>query len=266
MRVHEIIVESLKLPIKRYKLFFAVFFLFMIFEESNNIFLSVNLGYLSWIVIIIGFFVDLIIFGIILSLANAAVEEERPELNFKQNFFEAIHEYLISMYYILISFFLSSLLSIRLGFFSKLYEIQYYISKLDINHSIITLHELVHQLPVSMQINLNHSIQLNMLLSILFLIVFSSFGFMGRVVSIKSNNFADAFDLRIIFSIIRQIGIFRYLKFLFSIVVVSVLICNLSIFLDAFGDFLFSAFLESVTLFVIVNSFYLIINDSYNEL
>lgn len=266
MRIREIIIESLKLPVKKYKLYLAVFFLFIVLESVNDVLYSYNLGDLYLLFILISFFTILIIFGIILSLTNAAVLEENPEFNFKEHLIEAIKEYLVTMYYILLSFLLSSLFSIRLGFFSIIFKIQYYVSKLDINNSILGLNELLHQLPISMQASLYHSIQLNMLVGIFILIIFSSWGFIGKIVSIKSDNFRDAFDLRIVFSIIRQIGFFRYLKFILSIVIVSVFLCNLSVYMDLFGDVVFSAFLESVTLFVIINAFYLIIEDSYNNL
>lgn len=263
MKIYEIFIESYKLPFRRYKLFFISFLLAIVFEYVTHIVSYSEFRELSLIVAIIYTIISLVIFGIILEISVVAILEEKFELDFKAHIIELLKEYLITLYYLTITFFVSSFFLIHLSFADDFVRIPRLLLQKNFTESVLTFNELVHQLPLSMQVDLLHNLQLNILVILLVLIFVSSLGFIGKIVAIRSDNFFDPFDLRVIFSIIKKIGYLRYLKFLFSIIVTAIILVNIILILEYFlADILISAFLEVFLIFFISNLFYLIIDDS----
>ena len=266
MRISRIIIESFKLPLKRYKLFILSFILAVIFEYVTHIVYRMPLGDWALPVALIYSVFAFIIFGVILNLSNVAILEEKFEFDFKELVMESLKEYVITLYYLFITFVVGSFFVIHMGFYDDFLKIKYSVFHGDYGNAILSTHELVHQLPLSMQVDFMHAFQLNVLIILAILIFFSSLGFIGKVVAIKSDDFLRAFDLRFIFSIIKEIGYFRYFRFLLVIVIIAVILVNIIMYLEgSFTDVLLSAFLEVFVLFIIINAFYMFIDDVISD-
>ncbi|SDA48048.1 hypothetical protein [Methanobrevibacter millerae] len=266
MKIIQIIAESFKLPFKRRKLFLLAFVLALVLEMVTHYIYKLPLGDWTLMIAVIYTIFSLIIFGVILSLSNVAILGEKFHFDFKEHLIESIREYFITMYYLLISFFISGFFVIHFNFYSDFLRIQYFILHRDYGNAILSVHQLVHQLPLSMQIDLHQKIQLNVLIVLLILIFISSLGFIGKVVSLKSDDFLKAFDLRVIFSIIKEIGILRYLEFLLIIAFIAVIVVNILVSLESsYIESFVSAFLEVFVLFIIINAFYRIIDSHISD-
>lgn len=257
MRIKEIILESLKLPFKRRKSFLLVFSLGILCEIITHYFYSLKLGNWSVLAIILNSFITVLILGLMINITEHAVFEERIKLNFFEHLVDGLKDYIITAYYMILTFILSSFFIIPTGAYSKLTQLDQYILSNNINVALITVGELSHQLPVSLKLDLQHVLQLNLLISIIIFITLISFGFIGKILLIKSGNLLNALDLRVIFKIIRNIGIIRYLKFLSIILVIVVLLFNVLVLLEEYlSDIFISALLEASILFILTNSFY----------
>lgn len=266
MRISRIVVESFKLPLRRRKLFILSFLLAVIFEYVTHFVYNLSLGDWTLMIALIYTLFSLIIFGVILSLSNVAILGEKFQFDFKEHIMESIKEYFITMYYLFISFFISGFFVIHFNFYDDFLKIKYFILNGDYGEAIFSVNEMVHQLPLSMQIDLQHQIQLNVGIVLIVLIFISSLGFIGKIVSLKSDDFLKAFDLRVIFSIVKDIGYFRYFRFLFIIALIAVIVVNLFVYLEkVFIAIFVSAFLEVFVLFVLINAFYLMIDSHISD-
>lgn len=257
MRIKHIIIESLKLPLKRKKSFFSVFVLGLICEIITNHMYNLNLGYWTLITMILNSIITIMFLGVMINITEHAVFEEIIRLNFMNHLIEGIKDYFITFYYMIISFIVTSFFIVPTGAYSRLMHIHEYVIHNDINATFLTLNELSHQLPVSLVLDMQHILQLNLLIGIIIFITFTSFGFIGKILLIKSDNLSYALDLRVIFRIIRNIGIKRYLKFLLCIIIITVLLFNTLVRLEPFISGIFiSALLEAIVLFFLTNAFY----------
>lgn len=258
MRIRHIIIESLKLPVKRYDLFILVFIIALICRTISNQIYTLNIGQFSIITMITDSIISLILLGMMMNITYHAIFDNRIRLNLKETFMEGLKEYIITLYYIIMTFLFTSLFIIPTGVYSRLMHIHEYIIRLDINTTFLTIHELSHQLPVNLQLNLQHSLQLNLLIAIIIFIIFSSFGFIGKILLKKTGKIRYALNIRVILMIIRNIGIYRYIKFLICIGIITILLFNSTILLGCIlQDYIISAFLESFILFFATNAFYL---------
>lgn len=257
MRIRQIIYESTVLPLKKYKQFLLVIILAVSCELISEGFYDLPAGQWKIITIVLNSVITLIILGVMMNITYNVIFDEKIEVNIKDNLIEGIKEYLITMYYLLITFILSSLLIIPTGVYRRIYHIHEYLLNNDINTAFMTIHELSHQLPVSMQINLQHSIQLNLLLAIVIFIICSSFSFIGRIILIKTNDMKKAFNPKITLKIIENIGKLRYIKFLVCVAIIMIVMFNTNVLLEVFfKDNLISAIIEAYILFFTTNAFY----------
>lgn len=259
MRIREIILDSIYLPFKKYKLFLLTIVLLFFCEVISDEMYSINIGKWTPLMMLGNTVISMIIIGLIMNITYRAVFEEEIGLNPKDYLLEGIKEYLVTIYYLLLTFITSSLFIIPTGVYARLTHINEYISKMDINTTFMTFHELSHQLPVDLQINLLHSIQLNVLISIFLLIFFTSMGFIGKLLLYNTGKISYALDLRKIFIVIRNIGVIRYMKFILCIGIVTILVVNSTFLLGFFfRDNIISAIIEAFTLIFTTNAFYLI--------
>lgn len=114
-------------------------------------------------------------------------------------------------------------------------------------------------MPIDIMMGLQRSIEINLIITIVILIVFSSFGFIGKSILFRTDNLLYALDLRVILKVIKNIGYKRYVKFLIAIGIILIIVINIIIVLgQIFGDFIISALLETFLLFFATNAFYLI--------
>lgn len=265
MRIRNIIIESLKLPTKRYKSFIIVFLLALLCENINFYMNHLQLG--SWTIlrIVINSIVTIMILGLMINVTDHAVFEEEIKLNIYENIIEGIKDYLITFYYLILSFICTSFFIVPTGAYSQLLHIQEYVINNNIDVALLTISELSHQLPVSLQLDMQHILQINLIIGIIIFITFTSFGFIGKIILKKSDNMLNAIDLRIIFQIIRNIGIKHYLKFQSCIIIITVLLFNTLIRLESYISGIFiSALLEALVLFILTNAFYYFIEIRNN--
>ena len=259
MRIRNIILNSCYLPFKKYKLFILIFILTLLCEVLSDEMYSINIGKWTPLMMLGNTIIAMIILGLMMNITYRAVFEEEIKLNPKEHLLEGIKEYVGTLYYLLLTFIISSLFIIPTGVYARLTHINEYISKMDINATFMTFHELAHQLPVDLQINLMHSIQLNVLIAIILLIFFTSMGFIGKLLLYNTGKISYALDFRKIFVVIKNIGVKRYLKFLLCIGIVTIIIVNSTFILGYFfRDTSISALIESFTLIFSTNAFYLI--------
>ena len=259
MKIRNVILDSLYLPFKKYKLFIIISLLSFFCEVISEEMYSINLGRWTPLMMIGNTLISLIIIGLMMNITYRAVFEEKIELNLKEYLLEGLKEYIVTIYYILLTFIASSLFIVPTGVYERLTHINEYISKMDLNTTFMTIHELSGQLPVDLQINLVHSIQLNVLIAITLFILFSSMGFIGKLLLYHTGKISYAFDFRKIFVVINNIGKIRYLKFIVCIGIITIIVVNSTFLLGYFfGDNLISAIIEAFTLIFSTNAFYLI--------
>jgi len=262
MRIKKIILESLILPFKRRKSFLVVIVLAMLCEIITHYFYSLKLGNWSILLMIFNSVITILILGLMINITDHAVFEEKIKLNFLEHLVQGLKDYIITAYYMFLTFIISSFLIIPTGAYSQLTKLHQYILTNNLNVAIITVSELSHQLPVSLKLDLAHFLQLNLLLSIIIFITLISFAFIGKILLIKTDNMLYAFDIRVIFKIIKNIGIIRYLKFLFIILLIVVILFNVLILLEDYASGIFiSALMEASILFILTNAFYQFIEN-----
>ena len=257
MRIREIILDSICLPFKKYKLFLFIILQSFICEVISELMYSIELGKWTPLVMLTNAMITMIILGFMLNLTYRVVFNEEIELNPKEHFLEGVKEYIVTEYYILLTFITSSIFVVPTGVYARLMHINEYISRMDINTTFMTLHELSHQLPVNLQIDLQHSLQLNVLIAANLFILFSSMGFIGKTLLYNTGKISYALDFRKIFVVIKNIGIKKYLKFIIGIAIVIIIVTNSVLLLGYFfRDNAISAIIEAFTLIFSTNAFY----------
>ena len=260
MRIKHIISDSLKLPIERPKDFLIVFLLAVLSEIITHYFYSLKLGNWTSLAMILNSVITIIILGLMVNITDHAIFEEKVKLKFYEHLMEGLKDYIITYYYMILSLISSSLFIVPTGSYSRLMHIHEYILNNNIDVTLMTLSELSHQLPVPLQLDLQHSIQINLLIAIVIFITLTTFGFIGKILLIKSDKLSNALDLRVIFKIIKNIGIKRYLKFLFVITIIILVLFNTLVLLEPYISGIFiSGLLEATVLFILTNAFYLFI-------
>jgi len=252
MRIRHIIYESLLLPFKMIKLFILVFLIAVINEVISEVSYSFNLGEYTIIIMIINSFITLILFGLMLSITDKAVNEsEINYFDFKENLIEGVREYLITLYYLIISVIVSALLLLPTGALIQLRNLYNLILKLDINHSFFALHQISHELPLTIMTTYAHHFTISVFISLLILIIFLSFAFISKIILIKTNNMIKAVDIRIIIRIIKNTGYLRYVKLILILTVIACIILNILFLLEyIMADIGISAIIESMMLFI----------------
>jgi len=259
MLIRHIIYDSLKLPFKEYKLFILVVILACFCEFISDRFYSLKLGQWSVLLMILNSVITIIILGVMMNLAYNALFDIKIELDPKSHFLEGVKEYFISLFYIILTVIFTSFFIVPTGVYQRLIHINEYIINNDIDTTFLTLHQLSQEVPVDLTINLHHSLQLNFIIAIFIFLLFSSFGFIGKILYFKSDDLKTAFNLKKIFGVVKDIGYRRYSRFLFAIFVVVIIVFNLIVGLEfMFNDSIISGIIEAFVLFFSTNAFYLI--------
>lgn len=259
MRIRNIILDSFFLPAKKIKQFLLITLLAFFCELISAKVYSTPLGQLSVPIMIFNAAVTIVLLGVMMNITYQAVCEEDIGLNPKEHLIEGIKEYIVTFFYLMLSFIVGSLFSIPTGVYRKLMHLNEYIAKMDFNTTFMTLHELSHQFPVDLHLNLQHSIQLNVIISILIFILFMSIGFIGKILLLKTGRLISAFDFHKIGIVINNIGVKRFLKFILCMGVVFIVVFNVIMLLEyLYVEVIFSAILEAFTLVFSTNAFYLL--------
>lgn len=260
--VRNIIKESFLKPFREYKTFLFVIALAIICDIISQEFYSIHIGRWSLPLMVVTSLVILMIVGIMLSHVNRAVYKKEVEyLNVKDNIIEGLKEYIINLYYMVLSLLLSLLFTIPTGVYTKIIHIQDYILSNDISTTFLTLHELSESIPINLQLDLAHSLQVNLIIGMLMAITLVSFGFIGRVILIKTDSLKEALNLRNVYKIIKEIGYMRYIQFILASSAIIIALFNVLISLKFFmNDIFVSAIFESFLLIFATNGFYLIVS------
>ncbi|AWX33429.1 hypothetical protein AW729_10135 [Methanosphaera sp. BMS] len=269
MRVRQIIIESLKLPLTDYKSFLTVFLLLFLCEVISQVSYSFKIGEYYLLFVFIRSIVSLILIGLSMNIVNHVVFNKSIHLHFKQHFKEGLNEYVLTLFYLLIPLILSLFFIYITGLYSIVVDIREYILQMDIDSAALTVEELSHVLPESMTIDFLHTFQLHSLFTLFLYVLFTSFSFIGRILMFKYGNLKMALDLRNIFIVVRNIGCLRFMKFVLIFTIILIFVVNLLVILGAvFDDVLLSTFFEVFLLFFATNAFYKLYfdNTASNEL
>jgi hypothetical protein len=267
MRIRQIIIESLKMPFTDFKAFLVVYLLMFSCEILSYILrlLPVDDYYLGWF--ILKTVVSLMMLGISMNIVQKVVFGKSLHFNIKHHLVEGFNEYVLTLYYILIPSLLSILLLGPTGLYFNVIHVYEYILDMDINVASSTVMELLHFLPESMNINLYHSIQLHLLITLFLFVLFTSFSYIGRILMFKFGSLKVACDLRIILRVVRKMGYGHFMKFVLIFTLIVVVVVNFLIYLDIFIDDVFiSAFFEVFLLLFSSNSFYKLFFNAAIEL
>ena len=257
MRIREIIYESLKLPFMEYKSFILVFILTLSCEIISKLIYHFHRGSFYLFLIILRSIITLILLGISLNIVEHCIFNNSLHLDIKQHLLGGIKEYFITLYYLIIPTLISVFFIIPTGLYAKLIHIHEYILKMDIDTTTLTLNEISKQLPHTVHMGLQHSLQLNILIAIILFVLFTSFSFISKILLIKYDNVKISLDIRIILKIIHNIGLKRFMKFFILITLLIIVIVRVLVLLEIFfSDVLLSAFFEAFLLFFATNAFY----------
>lgn len=264
MRIREIIHESFKLPVQEYKAFLTVIFLAIIGEIKTSLFYSIRIKELSLVILIINSLITIIILGLMISITNNAVNKKEVNyFDFIENLNEGIKEYILTLYYLFLSVIFSSVFIVPTGVYSHLLHIHEYMLKLDINTTLMTLHDVSHEIPYLLKIDLTNSLQLNLIINMFICVIFISFSFIGKIILTKTGDLSKSVNPKIIYKIIRNIGFKRYSKFVIITGITLIMLVNVLIQLEyLFSEVLFSALLEALILFFATKSFHEIIENT----
>lgn len=261
--VRNIIKESALKPFREYRTFIFVIVLANICEIISTEFYSIHIGRWSLPLMVATSLVVLMIVGIMLSHVNRAVYKKEVEyFNIKENILEGLKEYIINWYYMILSFLLSLLFTIPTGVYTKIIHIQDYVLNNDINTTFLTIHELSEIIPINLQLDLAHSLQINLLIGMLIAIILISFGFIGRIILIKTGSLKEALNLINVYRIITEIGYIRYFQFILASGIIIIVMFNVLISLKFFlSDVLISSIFEAFLLIFATNGFYMIVSQ-----
>lgn len=260
--VRNIIKESILKPFREYKTFIFIIALVSICDIISHEFYSIHIGRWSLPLMVATSLVVLMIVGIMLSHVNRAVYKKEIEyFNVKDNVLEGLKEYIINLYYMVLSLLLSLIFTIPTGVYTKIIHIHDYVLSNDINTTFLTLHELSEIIPINLKLDLAHSLQINLIFGMLIVIILVSFGFIGKIILIKTDSLKEALNLRNVYKIIKEIGYIKYIQFILASAAIIIVMFNVLISLKFFlSDVLISAIFESFILIFATNGFYLIIS------
>lgn len=263
----EVIGESFKTPFIEYKHFIAVTVIALMCELITEEFLSLPVGRWTLLIIAVNSMVTLILLGIMLGIVTRAVYRKEVEyFNIAENFMEGLKEYIVTMFWMILTFAGSLFIAVPTGVYSNILNIYNHISTSDFVDAALTVSQLSEDLPIDIQFDLAHSFQANILISVFVFMIFTSFAFLGKAILIESASIKDAMDLRNIFGSVRKIGHVRYLIFVILWGSVLIILFNVLWSLEfVLAGSLISSVLEAFFLFFSTSSFYLILKKSTNN-
>ena len=257
MRIRQIIYESVSIQFKNVKAFVLVFLLTLTCEVISTLFHKIPVNHIYPLLMIFRIIITIILIGISLNIVEHCIFQHNIHLHFMQHFMEGIKEYTITMYYLVIPTILSIFFMLPTGLYTKILHITEYIQRLDIDATALTIEQIAHQLPHTIHISLQHSIQLNMLIAIFLFVLFTSFSFISKILLLKYDNMKIAMDFRNITKIVHNIGYARFMKFIVIFTVILIFLVNILISLEIYlSDVVLSALFESFLLFFGTNAFY----------
>ena len=266
MRVRDIIIESFKIPFEDYKSFIRVFLMMFSCEFISELSRMVKMGDYYIFIIIIRSIITLILIGISMNVIQTVIFDKSLHLNFKEHLFEGIKEYVLTLYYLLIPAILSLFFIKPTGLYSNIIAVENYIVQMDIDKASLSVMELSHQLPHSMNFSFTHSLQMQVLITMFLFVLFTSFSYIARILLFKYDDIKMAIDLRNILKVVNNIGYLHFMKFVFLFTLILVFVVNFLVNLKSiFTDLCLSTLFDVFLLFFATNAFYKLYFDSNTQ-
>lgn len=263
MRIRQIIIESLKLPFSDYKSFLKVLMLVLSCAIISQVSHSFKIGNYYVLFVILRSIITIILIGISMNIVNNVVFDRSIHWHFKKHFMEGLKEYVLTLYYLLIPSVISLIFIHFTGLYSTILHIKDYILQMDIDAASLTVMELSHQLPHSMNIAFLQSLQVHTLVTLFLFVLFTSFSFISRILMLKYDSIRIAIDIRNVLTVVGNIGWMRFMKFVLIFTIVLIFIVNILVFMRyIFEDVFISALFEVFLLFFATNAFYRLYVDN----
>ena len=180
-----------------------------------------------------------------------------PKISFKKSLKEATHDMLLESYYFILTILITILVAIPAGVFDNLPGISTQLYHLMMEIEEMNVVELIGALPDLLILDYSHNILIFLLIFLVTLTVMFSMCTLGKIDMEENHKFIQAFNIKYILSLIKKIGILRYLGFLALVILMCVIVANIVFILNVspiFGSF-FSAFLEAFSLVFFLSSF-----------
>lgn len=260
MKNIEIIKESLLFPIRNYKYFIIVTILFLIAELSQEYFLHIRDSDISMsIMFILSIIIPLFALGISLEVIFHLLNKKTgaPKITFNESIKEAVTDTLLETYYFILALILSIILAIPTGLFQKIEDIPKFISDLMLSTEGTSVFEIMGALPDIAIVDTVESLKITLFIFVLMFILLFSICTISKIDLEKNKNYKQSFNIMHMLKIIKQIGIIKYVEFLFLIMIFSIVIANIVFNLNdvhVIGS-LISAVLEAFSLFFFLHSF-----------
>lgn len=260
MKNSEIIKNSILLPIRKYKEFTIITVLFLLSEIIQEHFLH---HFYNDATIIPAFFIliilPLLVLGINLQIIFHIIDENKglPKLSLKKSLKEATNDYLLESYYFIFTIVITFILAIPTGIFNNFHTIPIQLNNITIEIGEMNVMEIIGSLPDLMNLYYSHTILICLLIFVVTLTVMFSMCTLGKIDMEVNHNFKQAFNIKHILSLIKKIGILKYLGFLALVILICVIVANI-VYLLKFSPMigsLLSAFLESYSLVFFLYSF-----------
>ena len=259
MKNREIIKNSILFPIRNYKEFIIITLLFLLTEliqehfphEINDAFTTIP----AFFVFII---LPLLVLGINLQIIFHLIGENSglPKLSFKKSLKEAFHDVLLESYYYILTILITVILAIPTGIFTHFVEISGQLNNISIEIEEMNVIQVIGSIPDLILYD-SQTLLLCLLIFIITLTIMFSMCTLGKIDIEKNHNFKQALNIRYIFSLIKKIGILKYLEFILLIIIICVMVANI-VFILNFSEMIgsiISSFLESLSLFFFLSSF-----------
>lgn len=260
MKNREIIKNSILFPIRRYKEFALITLLFILVEIIQKYFqhqpyhdIAIIPSFLIFIIL------PLLVLGINLQIIFHIIGKKSgsPKLSLKKSLKEATHDVLLELYYYLLTILITIILVIPTGIFNNYHEIPAQLNNITIELEEINVIEIIGGLPNLTDLYYSHTIQICLIIFIVILTILFSMCTLGKIDMEINHNFKQACNIKYILSLIKKIGILKYIEFLILVTIICVIVANIVYVLKSspnIGSFL-SAFLESFSLVFFLNSF-----------
>ena len=260
MKNKEIIKESLLFPIKNYKYFIIVTFLFLFSELLQEYLMHIKDSNISIIIaFILIVIIPLLVLGIGLQIIFHLLDKKMgaPKISFSESIKEALKDTILESYYFILSLLVTVILSIPTGLFSNLDDISIFMSNMITDTDGISVIEVMGSLPEMAILDAVNSIKICLIVFILSFVVFFSMCTISKIDLNINEDYKQSFNIIRMLKIIKKIGIIKYLEFLIFIIVISMVVANITFMLNftpVVGSII-SAFLESFSLFFFLHSF-----------
>ncbi|MBE6494327.1 MAG: hypothetical protein E7Z84_06945 [Methanosphaera stadtmanae] len=240
--------------------------IYFIIEISDEYVMHIPIKNISILLIFSKAIIDFIMMGICLHyvLHCINIEEGHHPIKIKSAFKEGISDYIIEIYYILLSFVLTAIGALFTGFYSNLWNVLNYSATLKLDTQADNIITIIGNVPVNILNNFYTSLFFTMIIfSVAFILMFS-FCTLIKVSYIETEDLKSALNPLNIYPIVKKIGFKRYIKFFFVITLILTCIMVIISLLNehTFMGSIISCIIEGFIIFFFTYSFTLLYHDT----